>query len=1436
MATIDLKEFVEERLLAFDPDIDLTDGSPAQDQVVDPIVRRFQPDPFEMDVDKFIEARLIQEYPDYNVREGSGLRDLLVKPNQILLDPIEREFQLVKQGQSLANPELLAPSEADALVANVFVTRNTGELASGRVRLFFNAPIAVNISIGNVCYTADGRRFLPTTLQSISAEAMLFNQSGSLFYFDIDVTAEEAGDEYNVDAGDIIGITNLNTAVRVSNLESFNNGIVQETTEELVERAETSITERSLVVARGATARLTDQFGDLKHFQVVGFLDEEMNRDIIVGGDLGPVLYSGADGYTEDDGDGDIWTQSFKTRDQDWTSIFGGLGTVSNYYLTVGEMEYGTDGEVPSGDLSHFIVPSFTGSRSFSSDDVGSALVTFNASNPENVGVSVILARVSDNTVKLDRTGVIETGVSWALLRASRDYEIDSVVATDELKINDQLPINRRVLSWAVRQKLLTISDIPGGIIFSADAEAIEIQSNEIHIGGATDFYVRGTSVSQEELVVEAVSDEFPIVNEVTGSTDSTYTEFFRDDTKDFGVLGIVTGQSLVIETGPDAGTKQIIAVGIKPSTAPGTAEQYLQVNPPITATAVDLRYRIIDDIDVNLNQPRTVRGRGEDLETIQLSSLVTTTSAVDFLGLGTEIGDTLEIVTGEDKGEYQITDISGTGNKNLEIAAAMKATATNLSWEVYKAGDGINFPLVRIRNIELLDSSNQPTGFTIPFADPIDARSTAFSNAGRGTKVSTSDAITGIVGSLDLDGLTYPLAATTIDVVVNGTSNPVVLTGAANKTDLLNKINAVVPDVAGTLNVDGEDRLTIRSGDRWVQIAASGDNTNVGLDAAGEDNRQIKSAGNITDWTSAAYDLKAEQDVVFIQTGDNVGQLFLVSISSGKLLAINFDEDSGRIRFLNPNVGIKMSAGSRSFGKARVYFLEPTSFQVRGSWRPALKNTTDFPANQAITAAGTTIDQDEQPRSYFTATINGSSLRFFPDPALNHQIIPAPDEDVPNNLATAVGDNTVETQASEEPVGDLGKNSRDAERDFLLEEVLPGDLLEITYQPVQGTSDVTDGVLITYPPAIQNRTLIIAVDGGPFKTHTFTDQVNSPDDMADEINDFVGEDIAFIEDVSGAKYLRFEADFEFTIRKDSTLNIPVGLPTGANSTNKADANIDGFYVVTYTGDNTDPDNHDKLEIEALIGGAAPAVTSQAQHYRILRRGVQRLHSTLMNENVELGMYYMDVELVSEGSGDQWNLDADEVFTVEGYESDGYRLVVRDPDLSYSEEEQLDINFTRRIIPVGSSDKPSAATQIHSQNIQINYDRSPLTASIQAFASSELERVLNASILVRHLQPHYLNFELTYRSGSSADVVTDDVNSYLDNLGPTERVESSDIQNLALRRGAGFVNNPITLVAITHDEERKISVERSQNFVTKGRLATFFSGDITVTRETIQAL
>ena len=1443
MSTDTLKDFVEARLRAYDPLIDLTPGSPAEEQVVIPIVSRFQPDPLEMDVETFITARLNQELPDVNTAEGTGVKDLLVKPDQILIDPILREIQLIKQGQSLANPELLADAEADALIANYFITRNLGGLSRGRARLYFNAPVAINITIGNVCYTADGHRYLPTTLQSISAEAMLFNSSGNLYYFDINVTAESAGVDYNIAPGFIVGITNLSVAVRVTNLSAFTGGLVSEATGDLVARAQQSITERSLVVPRGTIARLQDQFNDMTQIQVIGAGDPEMQRDLVTGGDLGPVLLTGSDGLAVDDGLGGTTTTKFRTAFGDFTSAFP-LGAVTTGYLQVNMIAQGGDGQVNTSYLTEFVSPL----AKFTSTDIGSVLVLVKASHAANMGMFKISGMGTHaNSVFLQTlslatwAGVVETGISWVLLRGQAEYPIEEVLSNQELRVTGAMPVSPSPVSWTLRKKELTISNIPGGIVFGDQANTMP--SNEVHIGGCTDFYVRGAGTSALVQEIPNIVDEAPLVSSETGTVEAAAPLYLFDTNVDFVAMGVRPGMYLHVKasqvTSPsNMGTYTIARVGVGPDGLIGGtwSGHYIQLQKavpfPNTTSNDVVVYVIQASVNVDLVAPKNIRGAGDTGTTVQLSNVFTTTDSIDFQAIGVAAGDVLRILDGADVGDYAVTAVAGTGNTDLILSRTTLHSTVGVRWEVFLALTGITLPLVKIDTVDLLDGGHSPTGVTIPYADPVDARSTAFVNNGHGTKLTVTDVRVGIIGTVDLALATYPLATSTLVVSVGSSTYTVALTGAVNAVDVVNKINAVVPSLARTIQAPGSTGgtalyLSLGSSDQYVSVVANV--PTVGL-VLGDSSDQVISPDAHIVWTDSSYDLQAGSDVVTITAGEDVGSFYLSSVQSNRLEAIGFDEKAKTIRFLTPCLGVSLSIGSRSLGKARVYFLEPTSFEVTGSYRPALNAA--LASSSAALLPGESLGAYEDSFSYFT--LQGTGQRFIPDPALSYTVLPKAGVKIPNNL-TLSGDpypfsSTYRLATSEQsPSGDLGKGSRDASYDFLSLGLAVGDLIDITYQPIQGTTNVTS----TYA-SFATRTLTLKVDG-KVTTFTFTAPA-SVQEIADQINTAVGSTIAFIETIVAANYIRLEADVSIVVVSGTALTL-MGMGTGLTPTdNKSYAADYGPYRVfalssMQVGHEANPNQIMLVDRNGNSPIGPPALYSkQAHHFVVRRAGVQRIHSTAMAKNIENGLYYMDVELLSEGSGDVWNIPEGQVLTITGHKSDGYRLIVVDPNLSYSTQEQVSMQISNTILAVGQSDDQSAATNLSSTNIQVNYQQSPLVASIQSFAAAELDRVLTASILVRHLQPAYVNFVMNYSGGSSADVVTADVDAYLIGLSPNDRVESSAIQKTATMRGATFVTSPITLFAVTYDENRKIIVDRSTNYVTHSRLSTFFSGTIAITQ------
>jgi hypothetical protein len=146
MAVRDLEAFVRQRMAQFDPNQDVTAGSPFDTQVLQPLVRRQGQDPFSVDLTTFIYDRLTQAFPELANTDGDAITDLLNKPASVLWDPIVREIRLVKRAKSFADPSTLTLDEADALGANIFITRKTGDRARGIGRIYFKAPQNVSVS------------------------------------------------------------------------------------------------------------------------------------------------------------------------------------------------------------------------------------------------------------------------------------------------------------------------------------------------------------------------------------------------------------------------------------------------------------------------------------------------------------------------------------------------------------------------------------------------------------------------------------------------------------------------------------------------------------------------------------------------------------------------------------------------------------------------------------------------------------------------------------------------------------------------------------------------------------------------------------------------------------------------------------------------------------------------------------------------------------------------------------------------------------------------------------------------------------------------------------------------------------------------------------------------------------------------------------------
>ena len=275
-------------------------------KVITPLMNRLGTDPISIDMSSFITQRLNDEFPELDVASpGSSLRDIIVNPLVLLMEPLRREVEFLRTQQTLENQDALSEAELDAILANVFSQRMLGDFARGTVRVFFTAPYPAAISAGITFSSLDGKTFVPESNTSVSLTE--FQRSGSQHYLDIDVRSTVASSDHNIGVNDVTSVTGLQNVIRVTNLRSFSGGVSQETNLEFLERAERSLSERSLNTKRGIETDLINSFSDIVSVDVVGFGESEMQRDILQGEvafDLsetpGPMVYMSSDWRTHD--------------------------------------------------------------------------------------------------------------------------------------------------------------------------------------------------------------------------------------------------------------------------------------------------------------------------------------------------------------------------------------------------------------------------------------------------------------------------------------------------------------------------------------------------------------------------------------------------------------------------------------------------------------------------------------------------------------------------------------------------------------------------------------------------------------------------------------------------------------------------------------------------------------------------------------------------------------------------------------------------------------------------------------------------------------------------------------------------------------------------------------------------------------------------------
>ncbi len=1341
----DLEVFMREAAARFDEQLDVSAGSPFDTRVIQPTLQRVGTDPFSVDVKTFLLDRLNQEFPELAVREGDALTDLLIKPLVLLLEPIVRENARIKQSLSFRSPELLTTEEAADLGGNLFSEIATGDLARGTARVYFTTPQNASIGPSNYCRDKLGQRFFPDSTQSIRADEMILNAEGTRYYFDFTVVAEEAGESYNIEPGTLVSIQGVPSAVQVTNKRRFRFGAPAETAIEFTDRAKQELSERSLVTERGISAVLPKAFPDITRLAVVGFRDPEMQRDVLTGGGLGPIIAAGVAATPISDGEGRLRSRRVSVPSTEsapgFTTTIGPAGTVKGWTLTLFK-------GLPSGS-----VPSV------------------------------------------------------------RDYAIRAVVNDTTLDLAEQL-LDVTTASafttgtWLLRRNVLELSGIPGGIVFPEGTTGkTTVVPGEVHIGGCTDVYLRGTELDSATLAVTNLTDAKPVLSGILGHTlisppgqvglddlilgtnyevgDDTYLELERAARLGYG-LRLLTGFP---------GTYSILSVL---QTAGNPPQLIVRGLSAITLTG--LRWQLLDRIDVDLVEPKVSKLTGSDAQTVMGLTTIETFYATSLSTYGVAAGDTLRILNGPDAGDFTISSVTGPFSTQLVVDRAPTRTTSSLSYEIFtpNSDGGVQRPLIRVTGVDLLDGTGQPVGTKVPYGAPVGTLSEAFANTGVGVKASISDGRIGVVGDA-------PLAATTVGLDTlqlmlrhsntsstpysGGTIATVTFAGASlTREQIVSQINTAVGFPIAILTKDLRLGLIAYNGTTSV---ANIDNSSTvltklfGSSSFEASSRTIRSS-TILDWTATSISPPIEPllDVVDIVSGNQVGALASPEASSTHLL-VGVGED------VDPEANVYLRVGSRSIGTARMYFLEPTSIELNADTR------------------------------FYAELEDGSRLTYLPDPSNSSQRVPA----LPSGTKPKDGQ---ALSFSQWRAGGATSGSVD----FIAQGILPGDQLVIDYVPLIGTAVLADPV-----PALDGLTLVVSVEGKPEQTITFSHDSSAiaatsvtRQGVADQINNRVGKKVAKI---SSAGKLELEADFALTLKTTGTANTALGFAIVDERSN-ASQNAGTYTVVSLDSLNPRIATISPTTLVTVFSGALATYSDVTrQQFKVLRSQTQRISVTEMSSQVgAAGLYYFDVQLVSDGTGDSFNIPRQTVLSAEGYRADGYVLATDDSNLSFSTGESVRAVFSRSILPVGVNDDPQNAIQLSGQNVQIAYDRSSLISSVQAFLDSESERVTNNSPLARHLVPHFVRFSMAYTGTvKEADLLVE-LTAMIEALLPSDFLESSDIQAAASQAGATSISNPLDLFAIVYPVDRTVTMQFSQDRLNTGRLAAFLVDQLLLTRGT----
>jgi hypothetical protein len=827
-----------------------------------------------------------------------------------------------------------------------------------------------------------------------------------------------------------------------------------------------------------------------------------------------------------------------------------------------------------------------------------------------------------------------------------------------------------------------------------------------------------------------------------------------------------------------------------------GMTDAYMRVNDNVDGTPLVL--------DLEDDEPLA---QGVDGSNPAGGSSILTSATVDFGAKGVRAGDVL-VVKDDNPGSYRVTKVAG-----LTVTVINHADPTAEAFA--NVGANVRFEVVRTITVDLVS----PKDTKIPNNDVNDGTSL------KNPKDLTTFAASARVESRDADNLSYvdylkqgaevgdvleifegqdkgvysivaiggdfPNDEITLDTVLIGGQTGLeyrIYKPAANggitlpllRVSSIDRLDANGQSVG--IKIPYADPVDVRSSD----FGNRGTGLKVPNDTMPGNDLYTTTAGGVTTVeangdTDFIKSRIAPGDVLAWSSGVHAGLSYQVeSVTDLNTLILEEDVTAGGLADIVDVAAPGLpdfTLGAPSIGSARCYFLEPTTFSV-----------------------------DNASATFVTA----SGLTYKPDPDNNASLH---DPDLPGVAALDVANPThVNWVAPYPTVYELG--------------LKVGDDVEVGYRRLKGSKDLADAA----NQLLAGKTLIVEIHGGSTITITFAGAnpvvpttAVAPGGVLEQVKAalpsiFKVEMVAPPDDPA-VRSLALSSKSRFTI-KAGTANGDLGF-ADADTNWHADVGVYPVATLAVGGDVR------KVALTGLTG-----VTLADVQLEFIRPSTQRISSTDMAANLEEGLYYFDVQMISAEADDKFNIVDDTEMTVAGHESEGYRLRPVDTHHTFSSGEKVKLEVSPIALRAGTKDLLVNADLLPGSKVQIAYERAPTVSSAQDILLLDSERVINDNPLSRHFFPSYVRFVMEYSGGSEVAIVKKDLVAHVDGLKVGDPLEAFDLQVVARERNANYVREPLTMVAVTHKKDRTIKAYRSTDRVTAARNEFFVADEdnIVVTR------